>query len=97
MPIVGQGATTILWREVVRAACCILNMHSTKLHLDKTPDELFFGHKPLMANLRVFGSKTFVHNNRPNPGKLAHRSKDCILLSQDMQLSKGWHCYQPST
>ena len=31
---------------------------------DKTPYELFFGMKPSLANLRIFGSKVFIHNDR---------------------------------
>jgi hypothetical protein len=56
---------------------------STKLHFDKTPKELFFGKKPLVAHLCVFGSTVYVHNNKPNEGKLTTHNEKCTLLSDD--------------
>ena len=40
-----------LWAEVVRAACVIMNLRSSKAHLDKTSDEIFSGTKPSVSHL----------------------------------------------
>ncbi len=73
------------------------DLKSTKLHPNKTPKELFFGKKPLVAHLRVFGSIVYVHNNKSNQGKLiiVHNEK-CTLLSHDDKV-KSYCCYQPFT
>jgi hypothetical protein len=40
---------------------------------NKTPFELFYGRKPNVSNLRIFGSKVYYHNERPSIDKLADR------------------------
>ncbi len=71
------------------------DLKSTKLHPNKTPKELFFGKKPLVAHLRVFGSIVYVHNKKSNQGKLATHNEKCTLLSHDDKV-KAYYCYQPS-
>ena len=85
-----------LWGEAVKAAGDILNLRSTKYHPDKTPEELFYGKKPSIGHLRVFGSPVFVHVPKVSRSKLAPRSEQCILLSFD-STAKAYRCYRPST
>ena len=85
-----------LWGEAVKAAADILNLRSTKLHPDKTPNELFSGMKPSISHLRVFGAPVFTHIPKPSRTKLEPRSERCILLSFDEQ-AKAYRCYRPST
>ena len=85
-----------LWAEAVKAAADILNLRSTKRHPDKTPEELFFGKKPTVRHLRIFGSPAFVHTPKVSRSKLAPRSEQCILLSFD-HTAKAYRCFRPST
>ena len=94
--LIDKSLPGYLWAEAVRAAADILNLRSTKQHPDKTPDELFFGKKPTVRHLRVFGSPVFVHIPKVSRSKLAPRSEQCILLSFDIS-AKAYRCFRPST
>lgn len=85
-----------LWGEAVKAAGDIMNLRSTKQHPDKTPDEFFYGKKPSISHLRIFGSPVFVHIPKPSRSKLDPRSEQCVLLSFD-KAAKAYRCYRPST
>lgn len=67
-----------------------------KRHPNKTPNELFFGKKPSIAHLRIFGSPVFTHISKPGRTKLDPCLKKCILLSFDDTV-KAYRCYRPST
>ena len=82
-----------LWAEAVRAAVYIMNLQSSKNHQDKT-EELFFGKKPNISHLRIFGTQVYVHQSQPGRSKRAPRSLPHTLLSFDDQV-KGYHCYDP--
>ena len=85
-----------LWGDAVKAAGDILNLRTTKRHLDKIPNELFSGKKPSIAHLRIFGSTVFAHISKPSQAKLDPHSERCILLSFD-DSKKAYRCYRPST
>lgn len=76
-----------LWGKAIRATCCVLNLRSTKFHHDKILEEFFFGKKPLVAHLHVCRSIIYVHNNKPNQGKLVAHSEECILFNHVMTRS----------
>lgn len=61
-----------------------------------TPNELFFGKKPSIAHLRIFGSPVFAHVPKTKRSKLDPRSEKCVLLSFD-ETTKAYRCYHPST
>jgi hypothetical protein len=81
-----------LWVEAICAACIIINLQSSKSHPDKTPTKLFFGIKPSISTLCVFGSLVYIHLTKPNCNKLDPRSRPCLHLSFDNQV-KGYRCY----
>ena len=85
-----------LWAEVVKAAGDLLNLRSTKHNPDKTPNELFYGKKPSINHLRVFGSSVFAHTPKVSRTKLDPRAERCVLLSFD-EAAKAYRCYRPST
>ena len=85
-----------LWAEVVKAAGDLLNLQSTKHNPDKTPNELFYGKKPSINHLRVFGSSVFAHTPKVSRTKLDPRAERCVLLSFD-EAAKAYRCYRPST
>lgn len=94
--LLDQSLPGHLWGEAVKAAADILNLRSTKRHPNKTPHELFYGTKPSIAHLRIFGSPVFVHVPKTLRSKLEPRSEKCILLSFDSN-AKAYRCYRPTT
>ena len=94
--LLDKGLPGHLWAEVVKAAGDILNLRSTKRHPDKTPTELFYGKKPLISHLRVFGSSAFAHIPKGTRTKLDPRAEQCVLLSFD-EAAKAYRCYRSST
>ena len=85
-----------LWAEAVRAAYILLNLCSSKRHLDKILDELFSSHKPNISHLHTFGSLVFVHQTKLGSSKLAPCATPHLHLSFDHQ-TKGYRCYDPIT
>jgi hypothetical protein len=83
-----KGLLQFLWGKVIQATCCVLNLKPTKFHHDKTLAEFFLSKKPLVAHLHVFRSAIYVHNNKPNQGKLAAHSEKCTLFNHEMTRSK---------
>lgn len=77
----------------MKAAGDILNFRLMKKHPDMTPNELFFGKKPSIAHLCIFGSPVFVHIPKPSRTKLDPRSEKCVPLSFNKN-AKAYRCYR---
>lgn len=58
--LLASGLQKQLWPEAVRTAVYILNRSSNKKCLNSTPYEEWFGTKPEMGHVRIFGSECFV-------------------------------------
>ena len=58
--------------------------------------ELYFGTKPNLRHLRVFGSIAYVHVPKEKRRKLDAKAEKCILVSYSDE-QKGYKCYNPST
>lgn len=43
------------WAEAANTTVCMLNRLPTKALHKKTPFEAWFGYKPLLTNLKIFG------------------------------------------
>ena len=46
-----------------------------------SPEELYFGKKPSLAHLRVFGSIAYVHVSKDKWRKLDAKAEKCILVN----------------
>ena len=81
------------WGRAIIMAADIMNktIHSAT---GKTPYELFYGGKPNLANMRTFGCKVYIHNDRPNRGKLDDRGLEGIFVGYG-EHTKGWIVYLP--
>ena len=55
-----SGLPKELWAEAIDAATYVINRVASKVNPDKTPFELWFGKKPNVKNLRVFGQRAVV-------------------------------------
>ena len=58
--------------------------------------ELYFGTKPNLRHLRVFGSIAYVHVQKEKQRKLDAKAKKCILVGYSDE-QKGYKCYNPRT
>ena len=61
-----------------------------------SPYELYFGKKPNLAHLRIFGSIVYVHVPKEKRRKLDAKAEKCILVSYSDE-QKGYKCYNPRT
>ena len=73
--------------EAVRTTVYIQNRVGEKV----LAHELYFGRKPNLRHLRVFGSIAYVHVPR-----LDAKAKKCILVGY-LDEQKGYKCYNPRT
>ena len=58
--------------------------------------ELYFGTKPNLQHLRVFGSIAYVHIPKKKRKKLEAKAKKCILVGYSDE-QKGYKCYNHRT
>ena len=58
--------------------------------------ELYFGRKPNLRHLRVFGSIAYVHVSKEKRRKLDAKAENCILVEYSDE-QKGYKSYNPGT
>lgn len=77
----------VLWGEAVNTAVYLLNRSSSKLTGASTPYERYYGSRPRISHLRVFGSFAMLkeqHKKRSGyQGKLEPRARSVILVGYD--------------
>jgi len=71
-----------LWAEAALTANYIKN-RSPSSNNSRTPWELFFGRKPNVAGMRVFGAKAYVHTPKQLRTKLDPTSQAGIFLGYE--------------
>lgn len=76
-----SGLSNDFWGEAVLTSTYITNRTSTVSLHGKTPYELWFGYKPDLSSLRVFGCKAFAHvPHEKRLGKLSMPGKEYIFV-----------------
>ncbi len=68
-----------LWTKEVKIVVYILNMCPTKSNNKNIPKEFFFGIKPYLDHLRVFGWKSYVHIPKEERKKLSPKAFEGIM------------------
>ena len=79
----GMNVLGRLWSEAVRHSVYLLNRLPTKAIGDKTPFEGWYGRKPNLGYLKVFGCTTHVRIAGSHLKKLDDRSKPMVYLGVD--------------
>ena len=70
-----------LWGEALYASCYTLNRSpTTALHVSKTPWEMWFGKKPDVSKLKIFGCLAYTHINKEHCSKLDKRSRVLMMV-----------------
>jgi hypothetical protein len=80
------------WAESVKTAVYIQN----RIGDEVSPYEQYFGMKPNLRHLRVFGSIEYVHIPKEKWKKLDAKAEKCILVGYSDE-QKGYKCYNPQT
>ena len=91
----GKKLPLELWGEAVTTCTYVLNRSATKSLRGKTPYECWFGRKPSVNHLRIFGSLVHV-KVMTNVGKLEDRSQEMMPVGYE-QGSKAYRCIDPAT
>ena len=84
------------WAEAVGTTCYLVNQSPSSTLDDKTPHEVWFGKKPSLKHLRVFGCDAYVHVPKENRSKLDKKAKKCIFISYKYGM-KGYKIWNHET
>ena len=71
-----------------------MNQSPTKSLNGKTPFEAWFGKKPGVKHLRMFGCVAYAKRVGPDISKLTDRSVPCVFLGYEPG-TKGFRVYDP--
>ena len=80
------------WAEAVNTAVYLHNRSPTSSLTDGTPYEHWFGQKPNVSNLKIFGSICFVHTPDNLRQKLDPKSQKAIFVGYPTN-TKGYKVY----
>ena len=84
------------WAEVVNTPNYILNRCITSGVHEATLEECFYGRKPSLQHLKVFGCLAYVHVPAEVRSKLDPKAEKCIFVGYSEE-QKGYRCYNPLT
>ena len=73
----------------------LMNCCTTSGVHDITPYEKFYGKKPDLSHVRIFGSSAFVHIPDEKWQKLDPKLEKCLLIGYPLE-QKGYKCFNPS-
>lgn len=86
--------STEMWGEAVMAATYLTNRSFTSVLEDETPAELWYGEKPNVSNLRVFGCRCYVHVPKCKRGKMEPKSYPHIMVGYSGNGYRLWDAEQ---
>ena len=84
------------WAEAITTAAYLRNRSPTSTVKGMTPHEAWYGRKPHVEHLRVFGCTAYVHVPSDERGKLDSKSRRCILLGYG-SVRKGYRVFNQLT
>lgn len=90
----GANLPSNLWGEAIMAATYLLNRSPTSALRSTTPCEMYYGRKPNISNLRVWGCKAYVHKPKELRSKLDSRCSVGAFVGYD---TNGYRIYNPET
>jgi transposase InsO family protein len=91
-----RGMPNHFWGEAVHTAVFLLNRAPTAALKGRTPYQAWYGKKPTVHFLKVFGCVAYVKRLRPHLSKLEDRGQKVVFIGyQDG--SKAYRFYDPVT
>lgn len=88
--IADSGLKKELWSEGLMAAVYVINRSPTSALNDKTPYECWFGHKPDVSDLRVFGCEAYALIPKQKRKKLDYKSVKCRFVGYSKTGYRLW-------
>ena len=81
------------WSEAIATAAYLSNRSPKCTLSGKTPYELWYGHKPNLSNLRIFGCRAYTHVPTKDLQKFDNKSADCVFVGYctDYKTYKLWN------
>lgn len=83
----------LLWVEAMSSAAYLRNRVPNRNRTDTTPYELWYGKKPNVGHLRVFGSPAFVKVPESQRRKLDCKARKTVFVGYDSQTDKHVRVY----
>ena len=84
------------WAEAVNTSVYLLNRLPTKAVKGKTPFEAWFGQKPIVSHLKVFGCLCYALVPAEKRTKLERKSVPGVFVGYN-SVKKGYRIFDPST
>lgn len=82
--LIASGTDPKFWNEAILTANYLKNRSPTSAigeqFKTKTPAEIWFGQKPVLSHLRIFGSECYNHIPAGKRSKMDAKSSKCIML-----------------
>ena len=85
--LLGKKVENKLWTEAINTACYILNRIILQPGETKTSYEKWFGHKPQVKHLKVFGAEAYLNIPKEKRTKLNPKSKKVIVVGYEGESS----------
>lgn len=93
--IYSNGLPVYLWAEAIHTACYLMNRVPNRKSTTSTPFETWFGRKPHVSHLRIFGSTAFVHVPEQKRRKLDKKSERVVFVGYG-DSDKLFRVYSPA-
>ena len=77
-------------------SCYLINRSPSSSLGNKTPHEMWYGKKPSLKHLRVFGCEAYVHVPKDKRTKLDYKVRKCIFVGYGDGI-KGYKCWNPES
>ena len=84
------------WAEAISTAAYLRNRSPTSAVEGNTPCQAWYGQRPRVEHLRVFGCAAYVHVPKDERGKLDSKTKKWVLLGYG-SVQKGYRVYDHLT
>ena len=83
-----------IWEEYSRTALYVQNHNPHRVPKNKKPEEVFFGKKPEVSHLKIFGYPMYIHIPKEKRTKLDPSEKKDIFVGYS-EISKAYRIYFP--
>jgi hypothetical protein len=80
------------WGKAIQTATYTLNRTNSRLHPSSIPYEQWFGQRPSVAHMRIFGCDAYIHVPKEKRTKLESKTHPGMFLSYSDE-SKAYHVW----
>ena len=91
-----SGLPQSFWAEALSTVTYLQNRSPTKAVANMTPYEAWYGKRPVVDHLRVFGCLSYAHIPKDERKKLDPKARETIFLGYSSNV-KGYRLWDPQT